>query len=406
MDADVDQWVEDSAVWLAPTTYIAEPDQRERLAALDAAFDNVRVVFLGETNHFVHEKVEFRMWWLQRLARTRRLVIGEELGWADGRRVADYLADGDEAHINQAATFGYKAHRRGDRDDSPTGIFANSADTYPYDLMNAEHTRFYRALRELNAVDDFFGFDVDSPGGAYDDIARHRSALIEAGMPQDFWSKLARVEGESLDEEAGRLRKVIKGFHESPGFDLVREDLLSLVESLEYTSLFKDAADYEATRPAMAYREESMKRRLEDVLYRTPSDSLIVLLGHALHLAKDDAALEGSGVGPGGALVSSLGHYLVQDKGLAVSSVWMIYGAGEDSQPLSDLPRKASYPSDTLNAALLRYRKPAALTLRPSCPFDGPVSVGHLYNLVTQVQLCEQADAIMFFPTVSPLVRR
>ena len=401
MDIELSQWIDNSAVWLVPTTYVAEPDTRGRLERLDVLLDSAQVVFLGETNHFVHEKADFRLWWLKHLSKRHRLVIGEELGWSDGRRIADYLVDGDERHIASAGTFGNRGHLRDDRNDWPTGVFAGSKDSYPYEQMKSEHTRFYRELRKLNSVDDYFGFDIDSPpGGAYQDLARHRD---DVQMPEQFWKRLARVPGESLQTESQRLRQLEAEFSDVAGFELLREDLLSLIESLEYTALFKDAADYEATRPAMAYREQSMKRRIDDVMGRTHRDQLIVLMGHAFHLAKNDQLTAENGVGPGGGRVSSLGHYLVQEQRLKTAAVWMIYGNGRDSQPLSDLPRDASYSEDTINAALLRDNRAMVLPLDDKCPFHEPVRLGHLYNLVAEVHLCKQVDAVMFLPTVSPL---
>jgi hypothetical protein len=128
----------------------------------------------------------------------------------------------------------------------------------------------------------------------------------------------------------------------------------------------------------------------------------LVLMGHALHLAKKGDPVAGSGIGPGGGRVSSLGHHLAQERGLNMLSVWMLYGAGDDSQPFPDLPNAASYPSDTLNAALASFGKPLLLPLADPV-FEQPMKVGHMYNAVVNVAPREQADAIFFLPRVSPL---
>jgi len=62
------------AAWMAKTK---TPEGFE----LHSALSNARVVFLGETNHFIHEKTDFRLWWLRNLAQHHRLVVGEELGF-------------------------------------------------------------------------------------------------------------------------------------------------------------------------------------------------------------------------------------------------------------------------------------------------------------------------------------
>ena len=281
---------------------------------------------LGEPNHFIHEKVDFRLWWLGRLARRYPLVLLEELGWADGRRIARFLADGDDTHIRHAATFGYEGWKR---DDSPTGVFAPGNSTYPNAQMCAEHTRFYRSLRDLG-IRDYFGFDIDPGGGiAYEN-------LEGAGF-----GHVTRVPSEALDDEAVRIRRLGTQRALAP----VSADLSALADSLRYTSLVRAAADYEATRPAMAFREDAMKRRESALIDEAPAGARVVLMAHAFHLVKDDAAISFPGVvGPGGDRVSSLGHYLATERRMPTTAVWMLYSAERDCQPLNDLPREANCP--------------------------------------------------------------
>jgi erythromycin esterase-like protein len=158
-------------------------------------------------------------------------------------------------------------------------------------------------------------------------------------------------------------------------------------------------------RPAMAFREETMKRRVKDVVDALPPGTTLVLMSHAFHLAKDDADIERQGVGPGGDRVPSLGQYIVQELGLPTRSVWMLYGGGEDAQPLIDLPRTANYPRRSLNARLKRHATaPVVLPVVPELRDHlTSVTIGHMYNNVVDVNLGAEADAIMFFPDVSPL---
>jgi len=80
VDGTIDRWLDHHAIRLDPATYAPDPADVSRLATIDAALANTRLVFLGETNHFIHEKTDFRLWWLHRLALRHRLVVGEELG--------------------------------------------------------------------------------------------------------------------------------------------------------------------------------------------------------------------------------------------------------------------------------------------------------------------------------------
>jgi erythromycin esterase-like protein len=158
----------------------------------------------------------------------------------------------------------------------------------------------------------------------------------------------------------------------------------------------------------MALREDCMKRRAAAALAMKPAGARgLVFMAHAFHLAKDDRLFDpkAMGVGPGGGLVPSLGHHLVQEKGLKAYAVWMLYGEGEDSQPFPDLPRKANYPETSLNRRLALFDEPVLLPLddAPAALTAAPVGVGHMYNAVVPTRLKDQVDAIYFVPRVTPL---
>ena len=403
MSDALDAWLERAAVRLDPVSYAPLPADAGRLRAIDAALAAARVVFLGETNHFIHEKAEFRLWWLARLAKLgRRLVVAEELGWSDGRDVARYLATGDESHIDATATFGDARHERADRDDRPTGILRASFDAYPTALFKAEQARFYRALRTL-APARFHGFDIDAVGAGYDDLLRARSHARR--VPERFWSLLDRVDGEPLAAETARLERAMQVLEaiDDPTVAEMRDDLRSMIETCAYTLLAHPAADYAALRPAMAFREGTLKRRVDGIVDALADDEVLVLMAHAFHLAKDDRRIHGIGVGPGGDQVTSLGHHLVQERRLAPFSAWLVYGEGEDSQPFPDLPTRATFPPESLNRRLAARGAPLVVPVPASGVFDDDIGVGHLYSQVVPVHLPSEADALFFVPRVSPL---
>jgi erythromycin esterase-like protein len=153
----------------------------------------------------------------------------------------------------------------------------------------------------------------------------------------------------------------------------------------------------------MAYREGAMKRRFADI--RALVGDQLVLMAHALHLPKDDDLLDAPGiVGPGGDRVASLGHHINQETGLKTFVIWMIYGTGEDSQPLPDLPRKARFAPDTLNARLAARFDTPALVLTQSAPKQA-LAIGQMYNSTFRTPVHSQADAIWFVPKVTPMQR-
>lgn len=352
------------------------------------------VLVLGEFNHFIHEKSDFRIAMAREARRLGFQVWAEELGWSDGRRLARYFETRDEVVFDRLSLFGWRGEARADRDDRPTGIFRASWETYPFALMRAEQVRFYRAL----SPDALWGFDVAAghDGGYADLFAR----LEATGAPAGWTAALARRPGETLQEEAARLNALAA---EAPsGLDpLARADLSALIDGLDYTALVKDAATYAETAPAMALREDAMKRRLADIRALSPGKT--VLMGHALHLVRDDSAIAAPGiVGPGGQRTPSLGHHVGQELGLPMFIVWMIYGGGEDSQPLPDLPRKAAFGPDTLNARLRqRFDRPVLLDARRAP--EGPVHIAHMYNSVIETRLPGVVDALWFVPEASPI---
>lgn len=362
-----DSWLRGAATGEAAWTILAP-----RIAAAEVAF-------LGELNHFVHEKSDFRLDCARRLAALGVDAYAEELSWSDGTRIARYLRTGELSIFDRIALFGFTGDQRTDRDDRPAGIFRAAFDAYPHALMRAEHTRFYRALGAL-APRAFFGLDIDGASGdGYGDLA-----------------DLARAPGETIAEEIARLsglRPLFSG--------RARASLDALIESLHYVALSKDAASYDALRPAMAYREDFMKRRFAEA--RAFSPGPFALMAHAMHLAKNDNLIAGGvGVGPGGGQVCSLGHHIVQTLGLSAVSIWMIYGEGADSQPLPDLPRTARYPRDSLNARLARRFETPTLVLTEGAP-DAPIAIGHMYNATFRTRLPGQVDALYFIPRATPM---
>jgi erythromycin esterase-like protein len=389
-------------------------EDADALALLDPWLTGADLVFLGETDHFIHEKSDFRLlacrWLLSRGWRS----FAEELAWSDGMRVRAYLNGGDDAVLQRLSLFGWKADLRADRDDRPTGVFRPAFDLYPTALMTAEQGRFYRGLHAAaaRAALAYRGFDIDgAPGGGYADIAGWLSPQADGPLTRAFLARLARIPGESIAQESRRLTALVPLARSlaaevgAAAADEVDAALRALAESLVYVDITYAAATYEATAPGMAYREGCMKRRWAD-LRRLDAGAPTVVMGHALHLAKDDRLLgKAVGVGPGGGLECSIGHHLAQELGLKAVSIWLVHGAGEDSQPFPGLPRALAYPAASLNNRLMSLGQPWLVPIAGAPPglFDAPLGVGHMYNAVQPVTLAGQVDALVFLPRVTPM---
>jgi erythromycin esterase-like protein len=404
------QWAQSAGVRLDwPSN--GRPDRE--LARLDDLLSGAQVVFLGETDHFTHEKSDFRLLVCRHLLELGWRTFAEELAWSDGRRLAGYLASGDERAFDRLSLFGWAEDARQDRDDRPTGLLRASFDAYPTELMRAEQTRFYRGLWAAGgaAALGYYGVDIDGlPGGGYADIAETLAPWSDHSRVRAFVGALARRPGETAKAESARLAALTPAAERlaveiDPALEIVAADLAALAESLAYVELTYGAPSYEALRPGMAYREGCMTRRFADVR-RLTSRAPLVLMGHALHLAKDDRRLGAApGVGPGGGQEPSLGHHIVQTLGLKAASIWLVHGAGEDSQPFPNLPRRFAYPKATLNARLSVFGEPVLfpVTGAPDGLFASPVGVGHMYNIVQPAVLDGLADWILFLPRVTPM---
>lgn len=408
---DVHTMADDLVAWLkrvaVPCPFGCNGDP---LRILNDALSAADVVFLGEANHFVHEKTDFRLLFARHFVSRGWSGFMEEIGWSDGWRIGRYMVDGDPHWLARLSLFGHRGDSRTDRDDRPTGIFKASFDAYPHDLMRSEHERFYHGL---SAAGDgqlgYFGVDIDGdPGGAYADIDVLTSPWAASTEVAAWRAKLDRVPGESINQEIRRVHRALPILPASMDTEArlaVIAAMHALTDSLEYVLRTYSASSYEATRPGMALREQAMKRRYA-AARSTMGTSKPVLMGHALHLAKNDLLIDPiAAVGPGGGRVTSLGHHIVQELGKKAFSVWMIYGGGEDSQPLIDQSRIADFPADTLNVRLAAFNEPTLFLLDsvPAELLDAPVKIGQMYNSVFRTTLRRQVDALFYVPRVTPM---
>jgi erythromycin esterase-like protein len=358
----------------------------EALAWLDPLLEGKRFAFVGEANHFVHEKLGYRLFMTRYLASRGFGVLLEELAWSDGIRIDRYLESGDASWLDRVGTFGFEGDRRTDRDDRPTGYLAEGQAHYPTAAFAHEHRRLLRALRELQADGKRLvnhGFDVDyEPGAGY------------AHLPEDLRARAARVPGESLDEEVVRLERLA----ETAGSRATR----SLRDGFRYVALTKDARTLASLRPGMAFRERVMHEQVDDVVASHPPDARFIVFAHDLHLARDDARVrKGAGVGPGGDRVDSIGTHIAKRHPGRAFAVWMLDYEGRDAQPFASLGNELRAGRGTLNAALARAGESFFVPVRG--PLAGRHRLSFMYGSTADVELDAEADALYFARRVSPL---
>jgi hypothetical protein len=190
------EWAAAHAILLDPLDgFTADP---EKLSILDAALEGKRIVFLGEQDHFVHEKYDYRMIVARYLFSRGWRWFGEEMGWSDGIRVDKYLASGNAEILDRVAIYGDRSAMRTDRNDDPTGILKDgwSPERFPQREFKAKQARFARGLYELTRSRGhegqlrFFGFDCDAlPGGGYIDLEE----ILQPFARDDLVARLRRT---------------------------------------------------------------------------------------------------------------------------------------------------------------------------------------------------------------------
>ncbi len=409
-------WVRERAVEIDPQ------DDRglgfERLAFLDRALAARRIAFLGEWDHFIHEKYAYRAIFLRYLISRGFRWIGEEMSYSDGTRINLFIATGDESWLARVSAYGYQGDQRTDRRDTPaagTILEPGFGAAYPTDALRGEQSRMARAMREAGSV-CYFGADVDYlPGGAYADIPRELAPLSAERFTADIAQALARVSGESIEDEIARLeraaaliRKKASEFERAGARDAhraIRRSLETLIQSLKYVRLAYRAKDWDTLRAAMAIRERAMAARVDDIIADAPPDAKFVLMAHCLHLAKNHDAVKYAygGARPGGDDAPALGTHLYRKHRDEIFSVWMLTGRGRNCDPYPGNRREFDLLPNTLNARLAQAG--AAYVV----PVAGCDELAREQRLAASgVELCrasvaEQTDAICFIRDVTPL---
>jgi len=113
MDALLD-WARSAGAVLAQPFDGASADVAP-LSGLDELVDGADLTFLGELDHFVHEKSDFRLLLCRYLLSRGWRSFAEELSWSDGVRVQRFLCGEDG--LERLSLFGYRGDLRADRPD-------------------------------------------------------------------------------------------------------------------------------------------------------------------------------------------------------------------------------------------------------------------------------------------------
>lgn len=316
------------------------------LSFLDEALEGKRIVYLGVSDHWLHQKYGYRLALIRYLFEKGWRHIGMEMGYSDGKRVDRYLETGDRGHLGRVALYGYKGDSRSDRDDRPTGFPGMENPRFKKAFVDEEH-RFLGQLRALNEslpTDQtrlrWFGFDVDLfAGGGYTDIRhllhRHRSRPVI----REILRRVEHIDGESRIQESRRLRDLlqfvtdnytsVKGILGSADAGELSRSLQSLSDSYLFCEAAKDGPRTMKWLSGLIEREKAMIRLMDDLLGELSPTDKIILMGHNLHLSKDSENILVGPVGtPAPTLWRSVGTHLDQKMPGEIYTVWMTYDHG------------------------------------------------------------------------------
>ena len=383
---------------------------------LDEALIGKRVVYLGETDHFVAERMEFRLLLIRELARHGFRRIGMEMGLSDGKRMDRYLETGDEDWLDKVALYGYRGDIRTDRDDEVPGWTDDSHPEFRQTVLD-EAQWFLRQLRKVNACLPegeprlkWFGYDLSfRPGGGYADAAELLALHKDTPMAQQVMERMARVPGESRLEEATRLEGLVHLLDENRNELMaqmgeadtleLRRLLQRMADAFRFIDALQGPRDEDATA-AHRRRERRMCHNLNEYLAEWPPDEKIILLGHALHLSKSSESLRTNDIGT---MWKSVGTHLAEQLPDQVYAIWLLHDHGMHGQPRGFFPvRPFRSPSGSVERLLARVHPILILPLHSNDPRASWLDEEHLFSVSggpAHAVLPDQTDCIFFIET-------
>ena len=349
-------WVKEHAVEIDTLDW--RKADLSRLAVLDKLLEGKRVVYLGEPDHYVREKYDFQLIFIRYLFERGWRHVGMEMGRADGRRIDRFLETGDMESLERVASYGYRGDERANRKDIPKDLTPKKSDRTFVTDIHAEQFWFQKQLRSLNESLPageprlhWFGFDADlRPGGAYVDAEALLRPHEADPLARKILHLLTRPEKEVRSDEIARVRGVLamlngdavgvrKLLGTADAVELTRS-LRCLADGLSFIEAGSKGPNSDEWLPAMASREETMFRQMDDVLGDLPPDAKIILLGGYMHLSKSSDVLQFGAIdeATASAMWPSIGDHVDKKLPGEVYSIWMLYDHGRHGVPMRPDP--------------------------------------------------------------------
>jgi len=159
------------------------------LRGLDEIASNARVAFVGEMDHFIQQKYEFRLMCIRYLATRGWRWFGEEIPARQGSRADRFLQTGDVRLLDPV-------------EEPPwftTGVLANPRQ--PTAALDRAQRDFMIRVRRVVPTARWFGFDADATNTDYLAMANR------AGTYEELRPAMARRERIMHEHVAARLRQ-------------------------------------------------------------------------------------------------------------------------------------------------------------------------------------------------------
>ena len=346
------RWAAERSLILDPTGWPAvTPDE---LGPVIDQLDEKRFVFLGEPDHYIAEKYDYRLALIRALVGEGYRHIGMEMGFSDGVRIDRYLETGDERHLDRVATYGYRGDLRPDRRPVPKTVRAVAEQPF-YDAFVAAERDFLGQLREISASLEpdeerlhWFGWDIDAvyPDGGYADAREILDPHTGVPVVEDIVMGMALVPSETSTEEVARLERVLalivdrdtetRNALGRDDAEMLRRIVQNLIDSLSFYGLAFREPFGQHWNEALQQREAALIDRLDTGwMAELDPSTKVILMGHNMHLGKDSSTLASGRAGSGETtgMWPTLGSAIADRS--SVYSVWMLYDHGTSVRALA-----------------------------------------------------------------------
>lgn len=285
-----------------------------------------KIIFLGEADHFFHEKYIYRLVFIKELLKNGYYNIYAELGVTDGMMVNRYLETGDESFLKKVGLYGFKY-------GSPLR-FKNNA-------FVSEQVRYFKELRALKLKYPklkYAGFDLDMvPGNFYleYDEMKSRVDVTRFIEKNTEFAKLMRFIELSKNSENKQLYINLSYKIAQELKEVGIKNVKNYKEFLHLIKVFKDSLYFRVESRKKPFRwsiyhwrEKRMFEIMEYEFQKKNSAEKYIFLGHNGHLTKTDAKNRN---GDRYTTWDTIGAWITKSAPSDVFAIWSFIGRGEHS---------------------------------------------------------------------------